>query len=75
MPPLRAWLTVMQAAEYCGVDRAEMYNKMLRNLEIRRIGVRGGASPLGRLIRVERGLLLRVRGEARTASGCSSTPS
>src|SRR3954469_17274013 len=60
LPP---WLTVSQAAECCGVDRAEMYNKMLRDLEIRGIGVRGGASPLGRLIRVGRGSLLRLRAE------------
>lgn len=40
-----------------------MYHKILRNLETRRIGLRGGASPLGRLIRVERGSLLRLRGE------------
>jgi hypothetical protein len=63
-PPLAPWLTISQAAEYCGVDRAEMYYKMLRDLEVRRIGVRGGASPLGRLIRVERDSLLRLRGEA-----------
>jgi excisionase family DNA binding protein len=55
-------LTISQAAEYCGVDRAEVY-KMLRDLEIRRIGVRGGAMPFGRLIRIERGSLLRLRGE------------
>ena len=36
---------------------------MLRDLEIRRIGVRGGVMPLGRLIRIERGSLLRARGE------------
>jgi hypothetical protein len=53
--PLGPWLTVVQAAEYCGVDRTELYSKMLRDLEVRRIGVRGGASPLGRLIRVGRG--------------------
>jgi hypothetical protein len=51
---LPAWLSVQQAAAYCGVDRTEMYTKMLRDLGVRRIGVRGGASPLGRLIRVER---------------------
>ena len=39
---LPAWLSVAQAAEYCGVDRTELYTKMLRNLEIRRIGLRGG---------------------------------
>jgi hypothetical protein len=62
-PLLSPWVTISQAAEYCGVDRTEMYTKMLRDLEVRRIGVRGGASPLGRLIRVERGSLLRLRGE------------
>jgi hypothetical protein len=41
-----------------------MYERMLRNLETRRIGVRSGASPFGRLIRVERDSLLRLRGEA-----------
>jgi hypothetical protein len=51
---LPTWLTIAQAAEYCGVDRAEVYYKMLRNLEVRRIGVRGGVMPYGRLIRVER---------------------
>jgi excisionase family DNA binding protein len=59
---LPQWLTVGQAAEYCGVDRAEIY-KMLRHLEIRRIGVRGGAMPFGRLIRIERESLLRPHGE------------
>jgi hypothetical protein len=38
---LPEWLSVQQAADYCGVDHGEMYHKMLRNLEIRRIGVRG----------------------------------
>jgi hypothetical protein len=52
IPP---WLTIGQTAEYCGVDRADVYYKMLRDLEIRRIGVRGGVMPLGRLIRIERG--------------------
>jgi hypothetical protein len=52
-----------KAAEYCRVDRAEMYYKMLRNLEVRRIGVRGGIMPFGRLTRVEPGSLLRLRGE------------
>jgi hypothetical protein len=45
------------------MDRAEVYYRMLRDLEIRRIGVRGGAMPFGRLIRIERGSLLRLRGE------------
>jgi hypothetical protein len=66
---LSPWLTVTQVAQYCGVDRAEVYYKMLPNLEIRRIGVRGGMMPLGRLIRVERGSLLRLCG------GSESPPS
>jgi site-specific recombinase XerD len=41
--------------DYIRFDRAEMYYKMLSNLEVRRIGMRGGAIPFGRLIRVERG--------------------
>jgi hypothetical protein len=57
------WLTIGRAAEYCGVDRAEVYYKMLRDLEVRRIGVRGGVMSLGRLIRIERGSLLRLRDE------------
>jgi hypothetical protein len=60
LPP---WLTVSQTAAHCGVERAEIYYKMLPDLETRRIGVRGGASPLGRLIRIDRGSLLRLRGE------------
>jgi hypothetical protein len=70
---LPAWLSVQQAAAYCGVDHGEMYHKMLRNLEIRRIGVRGGASPLGRLIRVERGSLLMLRGGADVPSARASS--
>jgi hypothetical protein len=54
LPP---WLTIGQTAEYCGVDRAEVYSKMLRDLEVRRIGVRGGAAPFGRLIRCRKGRL------------------
>ena len=46
-PPLPPWLTISQAAEYYGVERTGMYTKMLRDLEVRRIGVRGGTSPLG----------------------------
>ncbi len=65
LPP---WLTIGQVAEHCGVDRTEVYHKMLRDLEVRRIGVRGGAMPFGRLIRVERGSLLRLRGEPDVAS-------
>jgi hypothetical protein len=40
-----------------------MYNKMLRDVEVRRIGTRGGAAPFGRLIRIERGSVLRLCGE------------
>ena len=40
-----------------------MYYKLLRNLDVRRIGVRGGVMPCGRLIRVERGSLRRLRDE------------
>ena len=47
-------MTIGQTADYCGVDRAEVYYKMLRDLEIRRIGVPCGVLPVGRLIRVER---------------------
>ncbi|MGO9102226.1 MAG: DNA-binding protein [Mycobacterium sp.] len=61
-------MTIGQVAEHCGVDRTEVYHKMLRDLEVRRIGVRGGAMPFGRLIRVERGSLLRLRGEPDVAS-------
>jgi hypothetical protein len=60
---LPQWLTVTQAAEHCKLDRSQVY-QMLRDLEIRRIGVRGGWMPLGRLIRIERGSLLRLRGES-----------
>jgi hypothetical protein len=56
-------LTIGQTAECYGVDRAEVYYKMLRDLKIRRIGVGGGVMPLGRLIRIERGSLLRLRDE------------
>jgi hypothetical protein len=65
-PP--SWLTIGQTAEHCGVDRAEVYYKMLQDLEIRRIGVRGGVMPLGRLIRIERGSLLRLRAEPEVPS-------
>jgi len=60
LPP---WLTTAQVAQYCGVDRTEVYHKMLPGLEVRRIGVRGGVAPWGRLIRVERGSVLRMCGE------------
>lgn len=60
LPP---WLTITQVADYCAVDRAEVYSRMVPELEFRRIGVRGGVMPLGRLIRIERNSLLRLRGE------------
>jgi hypothetical protein len=60
LPP---WLTIDQAAEYCGINRTEVYYKLLRDLEVRRIGVRGGAVPIGRAIRISRGSLLRLTGE------------
>jgi len=40
-------LTIGQAADYCGIDRAEVYHKMLRDLEVRRIGVRGASDNPG----------------------------
>jgi len=60
LPP---WLTTAQVAEHCGVDRTEAYSRLLQKLEVRRIGVRGGAAPCGRLIRVERGSVVRMCGE------------
>lgn len=60
LPP---WLTVAQVAAYYGVDYVETYSKLLPDLEFRRIGARGGAIPFGRLIRIERNSLLRLRGE------------
>ncbi|SPM35789.1 hypothetical protein MRAB57_3619, partial [Mycobacterium rhizamassiliense] len=59
-------VTITQVAEHCGIDRTEVY-KILPNLDIRRVGVRGGVTPLGRLIRIERGSLLRLRGEPEPA--------
>jgi hypothetical protein len=64
LPP---WLTIAQAADYCGVDRTEMYAKMLPTLDVRCIGVRK-VYPTRRLIRIERGSLLRLRGEPETPS-------
>jgi excisionase family DNA binding protein len=64
LPP---WVSVTQAADYCGVDRTEMYTKLLRTLEIRRIGVRG-VYATGRLIRIGRGSLHRLRGEPQMPS-------
>jgi hypothetical protein len=61
-------LTIGQAAEHCGVDRGQVYYKMLRGLEVRRIGVCGGAMSFGRLIRIERGSLLRLTGETEVPS-------
>ncbi|WP_287041727.1 helix-turn-helix domain-containing protein [Mycobacterium sp.] len=63
MTVLPPWLTTAQVAEHCGVDRTEAYYRLLQKLEVRRIGVRGGAAPWGRLIRVERGSVLRMCGE------------
>jgi hypothetical protein len=60
LPP---WLTIAQVAQHCGVHRTEVYHKMLPDLEVRRIGVRGGVAPWGRLIRVERGSVLQMCGE------------
>ncbi|MCX2934719.1 helix-turn-helix domain-containing protein [Mycobacterium sp. CVI_P3] len=64
MTALAPWLTTAQVAELCGVDRAEAYHRLLPQLDFRRIGVRGGAAPWGRLIRVERGSVLRLCGHA-----------
>lgn len=63
MSALPAWLTTTQVAEYCGVDRTEAYHQLLQKLEVRRIGIRGGAAPWGRLIRVERGSVLQLCGK------------
>jgi hypothetical protein len=70
LPP---WLTIGQVAEYCGVDRADVYCKMLGDLEVRRIGVRGGVMPLGRLIRIGRGSLLPLRGQQKPAAAGASS--
>jgi hypothetical protein len=61
LPP---WLTIAQEAEQCDVDRAEVYYRLLQKLEVRRIGIRGGATPWGRLIRVERGSVLEMCGQS-----------
>jgi hypothetical protein len=61
---LAPWLTTAQVAQLCGVDRAEAYHRLLPQLDIRHIGVRGGAAPWGRLIRVERGSVLQLCGQA-----------
>ncbi|GAA2567315.1 hypothetical protein GCM10010409_50540 [Mycolicibacterium diernhoferi] len=42
LPP---WLTTAQVAEYTGVHSTEVYHRLLQKLDIRRIGVRGGAAP------------------------------
>ncbi|MDG4668640.1 DNA-binding protein [Mycobacterium sp. 236(2023)] len=62
MNELAPWLTTAQVAQLCGVDRAEAYHRLVPQLDFRRIGVRGGVSPWGRLIRVERGSVLRLCG-------------
>lgn len=59
---LAPWLTAAQVAQLCDVDRVEAYTRLVPWLDFRRIGVRGGASPWGRLIRVERGSVLRLCG-------------
>jgi hypothetical protein len=59
---LPQWLTIPQVAEQCDVDRAEVYHRLLHRLEVRRIGIKGGAAPWGRLIRVECGSVLRLCG-------------
>jgi len=59
LPP---WLTIDQVAEYCCTDRAQVYYKMMRDLEVRRIGV-PGVMPFGRVIRIARGSLLRLTGQ------------
>lgn len=61
---LAPWLTTAQVAQFCGVDRAEAYHQLLPRLDVRRIGVRSGAARWGRLIRVERGSVLRLCGHA-----------
>lgn len=61
---LAPWLTTAQVADLCGVDRTEAYQRLVPELDFRRIGVRGGAAPWGRLIRVERGSVLRFCGLA-----------
>lgn len=63
MSALPPWLTTAQVAEYCGVDCTEVYNQLLQKLNVRRIGVSGGAAPWGRLIRVERGSVLGLCGK------------
>lgn len=68
MTALPPWLTVAQVAEHCGVDRTEAYQHLLQKLDIRRVGVRGGAAPWGRLIRVERGSVLRMCGQPDVAA-------
>lgn len=56
-------MTTEQVAQHCGVDRAQVHHGLLQKLEVRRIGVTGGAAPWGRLIRVERGSVLRMCGD------------
>ncbi|MGY4650502.1 DNA-binding protein [Mycobacterium sp. URHB0021] len=63
MTTLPPWMTTAQVAEHCGVDRADVHYRLLQKLEVRRIGVRGGAAPWGRLIRVGRASVLRICGE------------
>ncbi|MUL76467.1 helix-turn-helix domain-containing protein [Mycobacterium sp. CBMA226] len=56
-------MTIAQVAEHCGIDPAHVYSRLLPELVFRRIGVRGGAAPMGRLIRIERGSVLQLCGE------------
>ena len=61
IPP---WLTIGQTAEYYGVDRAEVYYKMLRDLEIRRFGVCWKLTSTYALLSVAESLLTRAADEA-----------
>lgn len=57
------WLTIAQAADICGVQYQEVYQRLLPQLEIRRIGTRLGAAPFGRIIRIERASVQRLMGQ------------
>lgn len=63
MTELPPWMTIPQVAECSGVEHTEVYHRLLQKLDVRRIGVRGGASPWGRLIRVERGSVQKLCGD------------
>lgn len=60
LPP---WMTTAQVADYFDTDRTDAYNTLLQQLDVRRIGVRSGCAPWGRLIRVERSSVLQLRGQ------------